>query len=77
MKKIYVSNAFKVAGATPDKVVAKVCEHLNNQERRTNATHTPICAVKIGTNTYKGLYKADDEYDGVSIHQVTIKTYQL
>ena len=77
MKKIYVSNAFKVAGTTPDKVVAKVCEHLNSQECWSNTTHTPICAVKIGTNIYKGLYKADDMSDGVSIHQVTIRVYQL
>lgn len=79
MKKIYVSNAFEVAGTTPDKVVAKVCEHLNNRQydRWADATYTPICAVKVGANTYKGLYKTDDKRDGVSIHQVTIRVYQL
>lgn len=77
MKKIYVSSAFEMAGETPDKVVANVCELLNHQRRCAGATHTPICAVKVGAGTYKGLYKASDKRKGINIHQVTIRVYQI
>lgn len=77
MKKIYVSSAFEVAGESPDKVVANVCEHLNHQKHCANAKHTPICAVKVGAGIYKGLYKANDKHKGTNIHQVTIRVYQI
>lgn len=76
MKKIYASNGFQVAGKTPDEVVAKVCEKCDNSIYESDK-HTPICAVKIGNNLYKGIYKARDSYGNVDIHSVTIRAYDM